>query len=255
MRPTPHAPLVLEAVRSAHQQLLISNARPETLRLFIGFLGYGTFFTAGNAFAAGGQASRSPLSKADILAGFLSTAGSYEELLIIGDSPATCAYGTSPEALRTCSHTPEPSSATARPTSASGTSARSWTAFKTNWLTRLTADPGDAVPCASGAARRRRPSRAGSPFATWRDSAAVSGAGLSPKPSQPGLSRPYRARRLLVVIVVVLVVAVGGGLGTVAKTAASGRAVRVLADGGRYPVSGLMIHWRASHGCTSIRNK
>ncbi len=87
VRPTPHAPLVLEAVRSAHQQLLISNARPETLRLFIGFLGYGTFFTAGNAFAAGGQASRSPRSKADILAGFLRTAGNYEELLIIGDSP------------------------------------------------------------------------------------------------------------------------------------------------------------------------
>ena len=68
-------------------QLLISNARPETLRLFIGFLGYETFFTAGNAFAAGGQASRGPRFKADILGGFLRTAGSYGELLIIGDSP------------------------------------------------------------------------------------------------------------------------------------------------------------------------
>jgi phosphoglycolate phosphatase-like HAD superfamily hydrolase len=87
--PTPHAPAVLRDIKSKHRQVLISNTRAETLKVFIDALEYGDFFSSGNAFAVDGHAERPVNSKADVLADYLHDAHSrFEEIIIIGDSPS-----------------------------------------------------------------------------------------------------------------------------------------------------------------------
>jgi len=88
IRPTPHAPDVLERIMSAHQQILISNTRTETLKVFVDALGYGEFFSSENAFAVDGHAECPASSKEDVLAEFLRDTGDYEKIVIIGDSPS-----------------------------------------------------------------------------------------------------------------------------------------------------------------------
>lgn len=88
VRPASHAPEVLGRVRAGHHQILISNTRTATLKVFIDVLGYGEFFSSGNAFAVDGHAERPTASKEDVLAGYLRDADSYKEIIIVGDSPS-----------------------------------------------------------------------------------------------------------------------------------------------------------------------
>jgi phosphoglycolate phosphatase-like HAD superfamily hydrolase len=89
VRPTPHALAVLRDIKSRHCQVLISNTRAETLKVFIDALGYGDFFSSGNAFAVDGHTERPVNSKADVLADYLRDADNkFEEIIIIGDSPS-----------------------------------------------------------------------------------------------------------------------------------------------------------------------
>lgn len=84
--PTPHAHAVLRAIRDAgHDQVLISNARETTLRVFMRALGYADFFPEGRAFAAGArEPGRQP--KEEILSALLRDPGEYDGLIVIGDS-------------------------------------------------------------------------------------------------------------------------------------------------------------------------
>lgn len=86
--PTPHAIKVLDRIGQKHQQILISNTRAETLRIFVNVLGYEKFFCPGNAFAVDGHAERPSASKEDVLVGYLQEAVKYEKIVIIGDSPS-----------------------------------------------------------------------------------------------------------------------------------------------------------------------
>jgi len=89
MQPTPHAISVLTAVKAGHDQILISNTRPSSLAMFIKTLGYGKFFSPSNAFAVDAHTTEARLTKADVLAKYLAdTNRSYDELLIVGDSPS-----------------------------------------------------------------------------------------------------------------------------------------------------------------------
>jgi phosphoglycolate phosphatase-like HAD superfamily hydrolase len=88
LRPTPHATKVLDEIRHRHRQILISNTRTETLRVFVDVLGYKKFFSAGNAFAVDGHAEHPSASKEDVLSNYLRDAGRYEMIVIIGDSPS-----------------------------------------------------------------------------------------------------------------------------------------------------------------------
>jgi phosphoglycolate phosphatase-like HAD superfamily hydrolase len=88
IRPTPHAAEVLGKIMPENQQILISNTRVETLKVFVSMLGYEEFFSAGNAFAVDGHAERPASSKEDVLADYLRDTGGYENIIIIGDSPS-----------------------------------------------------------------------------------------------------------------------------------------------------------------------
>jgi phosphoglycolate phosphatase-like HAD superfamily hydrolase len=89
VRPTPHAPAVLREIKSRHCQVLISNTRAETLKVFIDTLEYGDFFSSGNAFAVDGHTERPVNSKADVLADYLRDADrGFDEIVIVGDSPS-----------------------------------------------------------------------------------------------------------------------------------------------------------------------
>lgn len=113
VRPTEHATDVLSRIRSQHHQILISNTRVSTLKVFIETLRYEDFFSSGNAFAVDGHSERPALSKEDVLTDYLHDAVAFEQVVIIGDSPSdmrlknvaggiTCLY-THPEfAFRDC---------------------------------------------------------------------------------------------------------------------------------------------------------
>jgi phosphoglycolate phosphatase-like HAD superfamily hydrolase len=88
IRPTPYATEVLGRIMPGHQQILISNTRAETLKVFVDVLGYREFFSSRNAFAVDGHAERPSSSKEDVLADYLRDADGYEKIIIIGDSPS-----------------------------------------------------------------------------------------------------------------------------------------------------------------------
>lgn len=88
IQPTPYAPDVLQKIMSEHRQILISNTRTETLKVFVDTLGYGKFFSAENAFAVDGHAERPASCKEDVLKEFLREAGNYDKIVIVGDSPS-----------------------------------------------------------------------------------------------------------------------------------------------------------------------
>jgi phosphoglycolate phosphatase-like HAD superfamily hydrolase len=88
IKPTRHATNVLRTIRKKHRQILISNTRAETLRVFVNVLGYEEFFSAGNAFAVDGHTERPSASKEDVLRDYLGRTDEYEMIVIIGDSPS-----------------------------------------------------------------------------------------------------------------------------------------------------------------------
>jgi phosphoglycolate phosphatase-like HAD superfamily hydrolase len=89
MQPTSHAILVLNAISEGHDQILISNTRPSSLAMFIKTLDYERFFSRSNAFAVDAHTAEARLTKADVLSKYLAdTDRSYDELLIVGDSPS-----------------------------------------------------------------------------------------------------------------------------------------------------------------------
>jgi len=88
VRPTQYAPDVLSRIMSVHRQILISNTRAETLKVFIDVLGYSEFFSSANAFAVDGHAERPVGSKEEVLADFLRGACNFEDIIVVGDSPS-----------------------------------------------------------------------------------------------------------------------------------------------------------------------
>jgi len=89
MKPTDHAEEVLTAVERDHRQVLISNTRPASLKVFINALGYEKFFSHGNAFAVDSHIADAKVTKSDVLAKYLADSQViYDDLLIVGDSPS-----------------------------------------------------------------------------------------------------------------------------------------------------------------------
>jgi phosphoglycolate phosphatase-like HAD superfamily hydrolase len=88
IRPTAYAPEVLAKIMPEHHQILISNTRVDTLKVFVDLLGYEEYFSSGNAFAVDGHADRPLSSKEDVLADYLLRSIKYDTIIIIGDSPS-----------------------------------------------------------------------------------------------------------------------------------------------------------------------
>jgi phosphoglycolate phosphatase-like HAD superfamily hydrolase len=88
IKPTEHANEVLRAIGARHRQIILSNTRSETLRVFIHVLGIEPFFPEGTFFAIDGHTpSAVNASKNVALANFLAGHEKPEEIVIIGDSP------------------------------------------------------------------------------------------------------------------------------------------------------------------------
>lgn len=87
MTPTPNADMVLATIAEWHRQILISNTRPATLRMFLKLLSLERFFADGDAFAVDQHVKNAAVTKKEVLADYLAAHGEYDEIVIIGDSP------------------------------------------------------------------------------------------------------------------------------------------------------------------------
>jgi phosphoglycolate phosphatase-like HAD superfamily hydrolase len=85
--PTPHAEAVLRQIQIKHAQVLISNTRPASLRMYLELLKIEAFFPDGLAMAVNLHMRNAVTSKREALAQFLSGRQSFEEIVIVGDSP------------------------------------------------------------------------------------------------------------------------------------------------------------------------
>jgi phosphoglycolate phosphatase-like HAD superfamily hydrolase len=89
---TVHAWEVLTAISHLHHQILISNTRSDNLELFLKTLQLERFFPDPSvALAVDGHSQDVHRTKTDVLSDYLAgerTGDSYEEIVIIGDSPS-----------------------------------------------------------------------------------------------------------------------------------------------------------------------
>ncbi len=87
---TPCAQPVLAKIKEQHEQLLISNTRSGNLEIFLKTLQLEEFFSAPQtALAVDGHMQAADRTKNDVLLEYLDGRGhSYEEIVIIGDSPS-----------------------------------------------------------------------------------------------------------------------------------------------------------------------
>jgi len=81
-----HATDVLDAINDTHQQILISNTRPDALRMFIASVGLEKYFPSGKYFAADAHRS-APINKnkLELLIEFLE-GKTFDSVVVIGDS-------------------------------------------------------------------------------------------------------------------------------------------------------------------------
>jgi phosphoglycolate phosphatase-like HAD superfamily hydrolase len=86
MRPTPHIEMVLETIGKRHQQIVISNTKPASLRMYLNLLKIERFFPDGRAIAVDLHLRSAKTSKRDVLEKYLATQVAFEEIIIIGDS-------------------------------------------------------------------------------------------------------------------------------------------------------------------------
>jgi phosphoglycolate phosphatase-like HAD superfamily hydrolase len=85
-----HALEVLESIGEKHDQILISNTKPASLRVFIKSVGISHIFTNGKAFATDSHIKNK--TKHDVLKKYL-LKNSFEEVVAIGDSPGDIELG------------------------------------------------------------------------------------------------------------------------------------------------------------------
>lgn len=86
IKATPYSHLVLKTIQKSHNQILISNTKPESLKIFIKSVGVGKFFGDHNCFAVDGHGSRNRLrNKRIILKNYLKK-HDFDQLVVIGDS-------------------------------------------------------------------------------------------------------------------------------------------------------------------------
>jgi phosphoglycolate phosphatase-like HAD superfamily hydrolase len=85
MSPSLHALKVLEAIKAAHEQVLISNTTPESLPAFVKALAMEPYFDKSNRVAVNLHHHGTSLTKKDALAAYLN-GKTYDDLVIIGDS-------------------------------------------------------------------------------------------------------------------------------------------------------------------------
>jgi phosphoglycolate phosphatase-like HAD superfamily hydrolase len=88
IKQTPYAETVLIAIGEHHRQILISNTRAATLDMFLKLLEIEQFFPDGQAVAVDQHVKNATATKRDALASYLTAHGAFDELIIIGDSPA-----------------------------------------------------------------------------------------------------------------------------------------------------------------------
>jgi phosphoglycolate phosphatase-like HAD superfamily hydrolase len=99
MYPTPESHDVLKAISAArHDQILISNTRPKTLRVFMDKLGLDQFFHVGKHFAVDGHTDHNA-TKTAVLKEYLSERY-FDEVVVIGDSRTDMILGSETGAYR-----------------------------------------------------------------------------------------------------------------------------------------------------------
>lgn len=87
IRPTPYVHMVLKAIDKKWSQILISNTKPTSLKIYIKAIGIKKYFWPDKFFAVDGHGIRNRLrNKRKILKGYLKRHG-YDRLVVIGDSP------------------------------------------------------------------------------------------------------------------------------------------------------------------------
>lgn len=85
-----HALEVLESIAAKHDQILISNTKPASLKVFMKSVGILHVFPKGKAFATDSHVKNK--SKQDVLKKYL-IANNFEEVITIGDSPGDIELG------------------------------------------------------------------------------------------------------------------------------------------------------------------
>lgn len=99
VRPNDHAFEVLSAVAGRHQQIIISNTKPSSLRLFIAAARMESYFDLDNAFAVDLHRRDVTRTKHDVLREYEGTQ-SFESVVTIGDSAADMTLATPPNGVR-----------------------------------------------------------------------------------------------------------------------------------------------------------
>jgi phosphoglycolate phosphatase-like HAD superfamily hydrolase len=87
IKPNDYVFIVLDKIQQKHQQILISNTTPKSLKFFIKSVGIDSYFTNNNSFAVDGHTPDKIRSKKIILDKYLRNK-SFESIVVIGDSPA-----------------------------------------------------------------------------------------------------------------------------------------------------------------------
>lgn len=98
MSPTPESHDVLKAISVSHRQILISNTRPGTLRVFMDKLGLDQFFCEGEYFAVDGHTDHRK-TKVEVLNDYLQ-GKRFKEIVVIGDSRTDMSLGSAVGAYR-----------------------------------------------------------------------------------------------------------------------------------------------------------
>ncbi len=85
IRPTPHSHYVLRRIQKKHLQILISNTKPSSLKIFINAIKVNKFFTNKNSFAVDGHGPTRRQNKLKILKKYLKNHPT-DQLIVIGDT-------------------------------------------------------------------------------------------------------------------------------------------------------------------------
>lgn len=86
IQPNDHAHEVLEAIAQHHYQILISNTKPASLKIFLEAVNMTPYFSSENAFAVDTHEECSIRTKHDVLKEFL-RGKDFDRIVIVGDSP------------------------------------------------------------------------------------------------------------------------------------------------------------------------
>jgi phosphoglycolate phosphatase-like HAD superfamily hydrolase len=86
IKPNDHVVEVVESIAKSHQQIVISNTKPDSLEMFLKSVSLDKFFLPDNAFAADAHGKDATTKKHHLLTKFLSDK-KFDSYVYIGDSP------------------------------------------------------------------------------------------------------------------------------------------------------------------------